>query len=195
MSRIIDYLVDTHGEETLERWPTPGGLENEDSEEPDARRDSGYRVHSSEVGAVFLHARGINYLDRWSGASQRSFYSAQTVEYDVQGYDWFINLNVNRDYSHQPDEHAHFVVKLSGGTNLEVYEDDKLRVSVPLADSLERLMSQNSGGGEVAPELLTAEGANETYRARVVFTNLRAEPDGKTWTVQYGGGGLLLDKK
>ena len=175
ISRILDYLIETHGKQTLATWPTPGG--------------------TPDTADAFMRARGLGYVERYSSTSGAlDFYGEIDGPLDVQGYAWLVRFDV---YSSTDAARltGRFALRLSpDGSALDVSEDGSPRATVPLAPALERLRKEHPHGkGNIDPIIIDTESGE--WRLRLVLTHLRAEPRGEGWVVQSAGGQLLIGER
>lgn len=171
ISRILDYLIETHGERSLRDWPElPDGTATADG---------------------FMRARGLAYVERYGGeAGSLNFYAQADGPLDVHGYDWLIHFQVGNGGA--PHLAGKFSLRLSAdGTAFEVLDGGTPRGSVPLAPVVEQMRGQAPRSKvSLAPIVVSSETSG--LRLRLVLTQAHAQPRGDDWVVQTLGGHILI---
>jgi len=172
MSRILDYLVETHGKATLARWPGPNG--------------------ASEAPAAFLAGRGLDYVDRYGGgASTISFHAREQGLVEVKNYDFLLPLNVYQGAEPSPDS-SRFDVRLTpSGTALEVLDRGQLRGTVSFSSALAELEKAPTSHKE-AEDPLIVSAQSGGLRLQLFITVLHAERRSGEWAIQSATGDLLI---
>lgn len=175
ISRILDYLIDTHGKQVLRDWP--GAQKGVDT------------AHE------FMRVRGLGYVERYGGTSDAVDFSGRADHpIDVRGYDWLLHFDAyaGTDTASPVDR---FGLRLSQDeAALQISEDGKPRAKIPLSTVVERLRSERlQGKGNIDPVVVDTE--SDGWRFRLVLTHLRAEPRGEGWTIQSAGGHLLIGER
>jgi hypothetical protein len=173
MSRILDYLVETHGPVTLRRWPGPKG--------------------TSATVAGFMDARGLSYIERYSGDSEAlSFYGRGDITVEVRGYDWLVPLRVYEHPVPASRIDSRFETQLaSDGTGLDVLDHGNRRATLSLMPAIERLERERPGNKASSPPLIVS-GDSGGLRLRAVLTQLRVERRAGQWAVVSLDGHLLV---
>jgi len=174
MSRILDYLIETHGKGSLRRWPGPSG--------------------ASDTAASFLYVRNLDYIERYAGSSETlSLYGRADAPIDVHGYDWLVPFTIYEDNSPR-HESSRFTTRLAAdGTRLEVLDQGKLRGSLSLTPAIEELEREHPMAKEgIEPIIVSGESGG--LRVRVVLTHLQVERRAGRWAITSGGGSVLIEQ-
>ncbi len=131
MSRILDYLVETHGKSSLRRWPGPTA------------------TGPSESAPEFMGARGLDYVTRYESRSNTlSYYGRNDLPIEVHGYDWLVPYDVY-DSGDPQKLPARFTFTLSPNrAGLEVLDRGKLRTTVSLAPCSNGSNESTAGKGQ-----------------------------------------------
>jgi len=172
MSRILDYLVETHGKASLRRWPTLQG--------------------TPETAADFMRARGLGYVERYATSGEvLDFYGKIDGPLQVHGYDWLVQFEVY-DHSNAPPATGRFQLRLGEeGAAIHVHDSGSRRSRISLAPVLERLRREHPRGkGDIEPIYVESESGG--LRLKLVLTHLRAERRADGWAVMNCGGSLLI---
>jgi hypothetical protein len=175
MSAVLDYLLLTHGDASIEDW-FGGELPSGDTV---ARGEAAKESEAAERAQAILSFLRIEYVDRWQAEepARFSYFLAQdSYVLPVAGFDYAFKLN----------RQAPRTVRLDGADYTVGYDTleaavvlrrpgSRRVIAAPLTDLLDhaRAYPRERGSARVEdPELLMVEVDNERARLRVYFNSL-----------------------
>jgi len=174
MSRILDYLIETHGKEALSRWPGPSGLVQNASD--------------------FLSVRNLEYVERYGNHPDTvTFYGDQRKPLDIRGYAWLVPFQLYAGSSSAADLAPFALAMADDDLSISISEGGTARASISLMPVIERARAEHPRGKSMTdPMSVSTESGG--WRLQLLITHLHAERRGQSWAVQNCGGTLLIAK-
>lgn len=173
ISRILDYLVETHGQRVLSRWPSPQG--------------------TPRTQAEFMSARELGYVEPYRNSPDVvSFYAENRDPIAVRGFDWSLPVAFSENAQNAGDGSPRYSVSLAKNrVELEIFVSPSHRAVLPLAPVIAQIeRDRPSGKAEGRPLVVATESAD--LRLSLSLTQLSIEREGESWVLLSGSGTLLV---